>query len=292
MNFKGFMIKAAISFVCVAIVISVSIYRSRETSAVDPTFRFPVLHAGTGSPGAIVAEQPENPEFFALVKTDWPLLNIEEPRTAWEYVQRGMYRQDDLEDEDGAIEDYLHAEELLEEIAERLDDPTLPERLLLIHTRLGVLFLRRGEYESAIRHFDLLLEENPESEGINREIALAYEGIAHEELERGEDPTHSFEEAFEHFMREFEVAPDNQLTLYEFGLFLQDPDLHLEGVDQEALALQMYQRYVARAKYHCSTSPLRILKVARKIEELGGEVDQEVISACVSGARVFRSVEE
>lgn len=284
---KRLITKTVICIVAVGIVIAISLYQSREGSAIDPTFRFPELHAGTGSPGAITAEQPENPEFFALVKTDWPLLNIETPRTAWEYVQRGMYKQDDLEDEDGAVEDYLHAEELLEEIAQRLNDPTLPERMVLIHSRLGTIYLRRGEYESAIRHFESILDENPESEGINREIALAYAGIAHEEVERGEDPTHSSEAAYEHFVREIENAPNNQTTLYEFGLFLQDPDLPLGNVDEAALALQMFQRYMVRAKYHCSTTPLRILKVARKIEELGGEVDEEVIEACVRRGRVF-----
>lgn len=261
--------------------------RSKPSEATNPFRAYPPLHAGIGSPGSIIDSQIENPVFFANVKTDWPLLGIPQPRTAWEYVQRGMYRQDDLHDEEAGRLDYEHALELLEHLAEVHHDPTLPERLLLIHFRLGPIYLHRGEYERAIRHFEILLHEDPELEGINREIALAYEGIAHEALEHGEDGGPAIRSAYEHFLEELEVAPNNQLTLFEFAHFLLDPEVHLDGVDQPALARQMLERYLARAVEHCDTYPLRIVDANLLLEELGAAPNEEAQRNCVDRQRLF-----
>ena len=149
-----------------------------------------------------------------------------------------MYRQDDLEDEESAIEDYLYAEELLEEIAERTGDESLPERMLLIHLRLGPIYLHRGEWEDAIRHFEFVLEENPESAGIQREIALAHHGMGNDQFQEGllSEAQESFRKAFESFEAELEVSPANQLTLYDFGEFLLDPEVRLDGIDQSSVS--------------------------------------------------------
>ncbi len=278
--------RLALAVTLCGLVLAIALVSGRRSEAVNPFRAYPPLHAGIGSPGAIVDEQTENPTFFALVKTDWPLLGIDEPRTAWEYVQRGMYRQDDLRNEGAALEDYLHALELLEHLAVEHQDPTLPERMLLLHFRLGPIFLHRGEYERAIDHFETLLHEDPELEGIHREIALAYEGLAHEAAEHGEDPSAFQRLAFEHFQSELHNGPNNQLTLYEFGHFLTDPEVHLEGVDQPRLAREMYERYLARAVEHCDTYPLRIVEVDQAVVALGGRSNQKALRNCVVGERV------
>src|SRR5690242_1407936 len=46
-----------------------------------------------------------NPFYFEG-RVDWDLLKIEQPSNAWEYAQRGIHKQDDLEDFAGAMEDY------------------------------------------------------------------------------------------------------------------------------------------------------------------------------------------
>ena len=48
---------------------------------------------------------PPNPFYFEG-KIDYELLQINEPVTPWEYMQRGIHRQDDLDDPEGAIADY------------------------------------------------------------------------------------------------------------------------------------------------------------------------------------------
>ena len=284
-------IRVALAVVFLGIVLGAALYESLPSRAIVVPVSYGPLHAGIGSPGAIVDEAQqaiENPVLFALVKTDWPLLGIAEPRTAWEYVQRGMYRQDDLEDESSAIADYLHAEELLEEIAQRIGDESLPERMLLIHLRLGPIYLQRGQWEDAIRHFGFVLDENPEAEGIHREIALAYFGLGQDQLREGLEAKsqESFQIAFESFERELEVAPDNQLTLYDFGEFLLEPEVRLDGVDQSNLARGLFQTYLERAEEHCDTYPIRILKVDKKARNLGGAGRDLAIENCVEGKAV------
>ena len=234
-----------------------------------PFSELPPLHAGIDSAGAVIKEQVENPVFFFEGKVDWLLLEIDEPRTAWEYTQRGMFMQDEMDNVEAALADYLHAEELLEEIAERLNDPTLPERLLILHFRLGNIYLHQGDYQDAIHEFEILLHEDPEISGANRHIAESYFGLG------------DFEQAFEHFEEELHINPLSQKTLYEFGLFLLEPDVQLEGVDQEALAREHLQTYLQEAAFHCDTYPHKILKIDKLARELGGEGGAAALQNCL-----------
>ena len=49
---------------------------------------------------------PARNPFYFEGRIDWNLLNITQPANTWEFMQRGIYRQDDLEDYAGAIADY------------------------------------------------------------------------------------------------------------------------------------------------------------------------------------------
>lgn len=244
-------------------------FPAREVQAQMPASELPPLHAGIDSPGAVIKEQPENPVFFFEGKVDWLLLEIAEPRTAWEYTQRGIFLQDDMEDVEAALEDYLQAEELLEEIAERLNDPTLPERLLILHFRLGSIYLERGSYQEAIHEFEILLGEDPELSGVNRHIAEARRGLG------------ELANAYAAYQEELRNNPLNQKTLYELALFLLEPEVRLEGVDQEALAREHLLTYLQEAAFHCDTYPYKILKADKLVRELGGEGDSAALQNCL-----------
>lgn len=49
---------------------------------------------------------PQPNPFYFEGRIDWNLLKITIPTNAWEFAQRGIYKQDDLEDPAGAIVDY------------------------------------------------------------------------------------------------------------------------------------------------------------------------------------------
>ena len=64
---------------------------------------------------ASVEDNPNYPArnpFYFEGKIDYELLRIDQPATAWEYMQRGIHSQDDREDYRAAIEDYRKALEL------------------------------------------------------------------------------------------------------------------------------------------------------------------------------------
>ncbi len=64
---------------------------------------------GTYTPGQFQSSNPNYPNpnpFYFEGKIDWNLLGITQPQNAWEYLQRGMHFQDDLDDIPDAISDY------------------------------------------------------------------------------------------------------------------------------------------------------------------------------------------
>lgn len=110
------------------------------------------LYRGLDSQGGQPATQSPNPVFFFEEKVNWPALNIDEPRTAWEYAQRGIYRQDALEDREAAKADYARSEQM---------NP----RILVVQARLGVIALIEERYNDAIRYLEHVVEEAPFHEG-------------------------------------------------------------------------------------------------------------------------------
>lgn len=70
---------------------------------------------GTGAYVPGVTYQSDNPNylnrnpFYFEGRVDWNLLRITTPATPWEFVQRGIHNQDDLQDNAGAIADYQTA---------------------------------------------------------------------------------------------------------------------------------------------------------------------------------------
>src|SRR5437867_9867567 len=62
------------------------------------------------SPGAATnPNYPKRNPFFFEGKVTWELLGITVPQNEWEYVQRAIHYQDDLEDMPSAIADYRAA---------------------------------------------------------------------------------------------------------------------------------------------------------------------------------------
>ena len=70
---------------------------------------FTLAAAGFGQTGVFQTTNPNYPArnpFYFEGKIDYEKLGIVSPANAWEYMQRGIHRQDDLEDIEGAISDY------------------------------------------------------------------------------------------------------------------------------------------------------------------------------------------
>lgn len=215
----------------------------------------PPMYSGVDSQGARPRPQVPDPVLFFEAKAYWPSLGIDEPRTAWEHAQRGMYRQDDLEDVDGAMEDYLRALEL-------------NDHLLIAHARLGTIALNRGaelaqtgtsssaalaQLGEAVFRFQEVLAEQPHRQGMNLKI-----GDARRIRFRITGNPADADEAISAYRTELEAAPSNQHCWYQLAFLLRD-----RGRMQEAKAA--VRRYLELAALHGDPYPYKIL-TAEKLE--------------------------
>jgi len=215
------------------------------------------LYRGLDSQGGQPAVQSPNPVFFFEAKVNWPALKIDQPRTAWEYAQRGMYRQDALGDVAGAKADY--------EESERLN-----RRILIVQARLGVMALQEGRADDAIRHLDHVVEEAPFHEGVHLKLAEAYE-------QKG-DPV----KAEEAYKKELALVPNSQVT--HFALAELFYPLALAGTcaqtfdadkDCRQEAITALDHYLRQARWHSDTQPIRILKARGLCRQLGADIPPE-----------------
>ena len=216
---------------------------------------YPPLYAGVDSPGAILAEQNPNPGHFFEERVDWPLLNIDEPRTAWEYTQRAIHFQDDVGDVEMALADYRRAEELerARSCGPGLPPPPEGACLLILHARLANIFLERGEYTRAIEEFAFILEENPFAPGLHFELGEAY-------LKMG-----NRRKAIEEFELELTNQPCHQAAHFELGELLLEEGDGIRG-------RQHLTEYLQQTLLHCDSSPYKILQARRLLAEHGGPV--------------------
>jgi hypothetical protein len=220
------------------------------------------LYAGIDSPGAIPAPQDQNPRHFFEERVDWPLLNIAEPRTAWEYTQRGIHFQDDVGDVEAAMADYMRADALERGRSCGPGIAPVPGRacLQILRARLANIYLERGEYARAIDELDFILEENPLAPGLHFELAEAYLGLGNQD------------KAIEEFEHELETQPCHQATHFELGELLLERGNEIEG-------RQHLTEYLQQALLHCDSFPYKILKARKLLTDHGGPLEMTG-SAC------------
>jgi tetratricopeptide (TPR) repeat protein len=236
-----------------AVAAGASLMAARTSSVEAQGGGLPPLFAGIDSVGARPSPQPAEPALYFEAKASWPALGIDEPRTAWEFVQRGMHRQDELEDESGAIEDYRAAE-------------ALDSHILLIHARLGSLHLRRGRERladpaqsasarsdllEALRRYEEVEHEQPHRAGIAARIGDAHAAL----FELDGDPEEA-DKALLAYQHELARSTGHQPSLYAVGMLLR-----ARGLDDEARP--WLERYLASTRRHGEPYPWKQLEVER-----------------------------
>ncbi len=86
--------KAILATTTMILAVVVMSWCSRAIADTSETYtvEYDPLYAGLDSQGGLPAPQSPNPLFFFEEKVHWPSLRIAQPRTAWEYAPRGIYR--------------------------------------------------------------------------------------------------------------------------------------------------------------------------------------------------------
>ena len=226
---------------------------------------------------------PVRNPFYFEGRVDWDLLKIDQPANAWEYAQRGIHKQDDLEDFAGAIDDYGKAVAL-----NSIDNGTCqiitavtpgfgqntnpPPCMFTVRLRLGNL-LKVTNPEEAIRLFHEVLTIDPLRLGVNALIGETYAAMAM----RSEDEAierQLREKAVIAYKAELELSPVTELSKQLTGDEANNAHVHwalaelYEKMEMPEAAAMELDLYLRATKWHSDTYPWRIELARKRLEKL------------------------
>jgi len=244
--------------------------------------------AGFGQTGAFQTTNPNYPArnpFYFEGKIDYEKLGIVSPANAWEYMQRGIHRQDDLDDVEGATADYRESVGLnslgkgscqLVTAAPAQDfgklDP--PPCLFTVRLRLGFLLLQ-GSPDEAVALFREVLRIDPHRLEVSSLIGEAYEASAARAQSDAERRRFN-EQAVAAYRAELEMSPVTAETMALTGDEANNAHAHwalagiYEKLGDSQSAGSEYDLYLKATKWHSDVYPWRIPLARKKIEQLRG----------------------
>ena len=218
-----------------------------------------------------------NPFYFEG-RIDWNLLNITQPSNAWEYMERGIHEQDDLEDNTDAISDYQKSISMnnltnkscqLVTVAPTTGTLNPPPCIFTVRLRLAGL-LRATQPQQAIELYQEALAIDPLRLGVNSAIGETYMMMAEQAIDATQVPG-LYQSAISAFQAEIALSPvtslQTQLTtdtannahvhwdLAEIYHALNDPS-------DEASELNLY---LQATKWHSDTYPWRITLAQKRL---------------------------
>ncbi|MFZ3216505.1 MAG: hypothetical protein WA192_10640 [Candidatus Acidiferrales bacterium] len=239
---------------------------------------------GTYTPGEYQTANPNYPKpnpFYFEGKIDWNLLGITQPQTAWDYLQRGMHYQDDLNDIPDATIDYqtsLAMNSLQSHTCQIVTSTTVPSTLtpapcmFTVRMRLGYL-LRETEPSTAIGWFQEVLLIDPQRLGINTLIAETYVI----EAQQSTDPAtqqQAYQNAVTAYQAELALSPVTPQYTALTADQANNSKVHwelaqvYEALGENSLAASELQAYVQATRWHSDVYPWRIALANSEIQSL------------------------
>ncbi len=238
---------------------------------------------GTYVPGQFQSTNPNYPKpnpFYFEGKIDWNLLGITQPQNAWEFLQRGIHYQDDLNDIPDATNDYqtaLAMNSLQNQTCQIVSAATLvvingtltvPTQLtpapcmFTLRMRLGYL-LRNTNPSTAIQLFQEVLQIDPQRLGVNTVIAETY---VIEAQQAGDPVTQqaAYANAVTAYQAELALSPVTPQSIALTGDAANNSKVHWElaqvyvATGQNSLAKSELQLYLQATQWHSDVYPWRI----------------------------------
>jgi tetratricopeptide (TPR) repeat protein len=234
---------------------------------------------GVYTPGQFQTTNPyyllPNPFYFEG-RIDWNLLGITQPSNAWEYMERGIHYQDDLDDTVNATADYqtalvlnsLQANTCQIVTAATLVNGALPSQLnpapciFTLRLRLGYL-LQQSNPVQAISLFQEVVKIDPLKLGINSLIGETYVI----EAQQTTDPTaqqQAYANAIQAFQAELALSPVTPQTIVLTGDLANNAHVHwalseiYQALAQPSNAVSELQLYLQATQWHSDVYPWRI----------------------------------
>jgi tetratricopeptide (TPR) repeat protein len=229
-----------------------------------------------------------NPLYFEG-KVDWNLLKIDQPQNAWDYLQRGMHRQDEMEDYAGAMSDYQSALALnsLQNGTCQIVSTPLPANLqedpppcmIIPRQRLAVLMMHDNP-QKAISLFQEILQIDTKRLGINELIGETYVGMA-EGAASASEATDDYQKALAAFRAELDLSPVTALTIQLTADEANNAHTHwamaevYDKLGDQSNEIASLQNYLKATKWHSDVYPWRIPLAQKKIAQLQAPAKRE-----------------
>ena len=226
---------------------------------------------------------PVRNPFYFEGRVDWDLLKIDQPGNAWEFAQRGIHKQDDLEDLPGAIDDYRKAIAMNSlangtcqlitaapaGFGQKIDPPPC---MFTVRLRLGNL-LKHSSPAEAIGLFQEVLKIDPLRLAVNTMIGETYTlmaGTAASDAER----IQLWQNAVAAYQSELALSPVTALSVKLTGDEANNAHVHwelaalYEKLGRFSDAASELDLYLKATKWHSDTYPWRIDLARRRITRL------------------------
>jgi tetratricopeptide (TPR) repeat protein len=223
-----------------------------------------------------------NPFYFEG-RIDWNLLNITTPSNAWEFAQRGIYKQDDLADTAGAILDYRQSISLNDlgngtcqivtapvPASGNLDPPPC---MFTVRLRLAGL-LRQSSPKEAIAFYQEVTTIDPLRLGVHAAIAETYVGIAQTETDATKAAT-DYNQAITEYQAELALSPVTDFTTALTGDLANNAHVHwglaeiYHAQGDSAHEASELDLYLKATLWHSDTYPWRINLAKARLAALG-----------------------
>ena len=229
------------------------------------------------------ANYPSRNPFYFEGRVDWDLLKITQPSNAWEYAQRGIHYQDDLNDIAHALADYRQSISLnsLENgtcqlitsaapgFGQKVDPPPC---MFTVRLRLGNL-LQDEDPQAAIELFQEVLRIDPLRLGVNAMIGETYGKVAQgadDEVAR----SNAYGRAIQAYQSELALSPVTAMTKSLTGDEANNAHVHwalaeiyrtLGRDSEQALELDLYLK---ATRQHSDTYAWRIQLARKRLQQL------------------------
>jgi tetratricopeptide (TPR) repeat protein len=226
---------------------------------------------------------PQPNPFYFEGRIDWNLLNITTPSNAWEFAQRGIYKQDDLQDLAGAITDYQQSISMnnLANASCQIVTTAIPASGVLnpppcmftVRLRLAGL-LQQSNPQQAISLYQEVTVIDPLRLGVHAAIAGTYAAMAPTETVPA-NATADYNQAIAQYQAELALSPVTAFTTGLTADLANNAHVHwalaaiyqaLGNSTQQASELNLY---LEATQWHSDTYPWRITLAKARLAALG-----------------------
>jgi tetratricopeptide (TPR) repeat protein len=217
-----------------------------------------------------------NPFYFEG-RIDWNLLKITQPSNTWEYMERGIHEQDDLNDPTSAIADYQQsitmnnlANKTCQLVTTAPTGPMNPPPCIFtVRLRLAGL-LRATQPLEAIELYQEALAIDPLRLGVNAAIGEMYVTMAQTATDATQVPG-LYQNAIAAFQAELALSPVTALETSLTTDTANNAHVHWDlaevykAINEPTDEVSELNLYLQATKWHSDTYPWRITLAQKRI---------------------------